>query len=134
MKKLTLVLLLCCISSWAFGWGGASSSGAEAGSRWVTYQAVNSTGSYLLTTVPTSTIIPQVNVILCFQIMGIAGTHSENLVTLYDGESVGVGEVIGEVECADESFDGYWYPRPRVLENQLFIWQGPSTIVTIFFE
>jgi hypothetical protein len=133
-KILSILLLICFTCSLAFAWGGAGDTAGNAASRWKTYQAVNSTGEYVLTSVPTTTIIPQVNVILGFEIMGIAETHSENVVTLYDGNSYATDELIGEVECADESFDGLWYPRPKVLEVQLFIWQGPSTIVTIFFE
>lgn len=127
MKRiLSIVLCLMFLSSIAFGWGGGSST------PWKTYTVTNTAGTYLLTAVSTN-IIPKGTAILGYKIMPVA-SNSENVCTIYDGGVSSLDEVIGEAECAPESFDGEWYPYPRTLEKQIYIHQGPNTKVSIFFE
>jgi hypothetical protein len=134
MKRiLVLVLALCFLSTSAFAWGGDSGTGpGSTPSYWKTWTIKNTTGAYTLTSV-SNDIIAKGNVILGFQIMPLA-TSSENVVTIYDGGITSSDEIIGEAECAPESFDGLWFPRPRVVEKQIYIHQGPNTQVMIFFE
>jgi len=129
MKRiLSIVFILCLIASNAFAFG----PNYGQASAWKTWTVKNETGAYTLTSV-SNDIIAKGNAILGFQIMPL-DTSSENVVTLYDGGITNSDEIIGEAECAPESFDGMWYPVPRILEKQLYIHQGPNTQVTIFFE
>ena len=130
-KILALVLAFCFVSSLAFGWGGGDPQSANA-TPWKSYTVTNTSGVYLLTNVAV-TIIPKKSSILGYKIMPV-NSHSENVCTIYDGGVTSSDEVIGEAECAPESWDGEWYPYPRTLEKQIYIHQGPNTKVTIFFE
>jgi hypothetical protein len=127
MKKLFLVgLFLSLFTSFAFGWGGNTSS------DWKTYSVTNTLGSYKLTAV-SNDIIPKGSAILGYKIMPLS-TSSENMCTIYDGGVSSLDEVIGEAECAPASFDGEWYPYRKTLQKQIYIHQGPNTVVTIMFE
>jgi hypothetical protein len=129
MKRVFLVALcFMFLSSLVFGWGGNNSS------DWKSYAVTNTSGvDYLLTAVSTD-IIPKGSAILGYQIMGIPGVHSENVVTVYDGGVTSLDEIIGEAECLTNTKDGEWYPAHKTLQEGIYIHQGPKTIVTIFFE
>jgi hypothetical protein len=115
------------LSSLAFGWGGNNSS------DWKSYAVTNTSGVYLLTALSTD-IIPKGSAILGYQIMGIIGVASENVVTIYDGGVSSLDEVLGEAECLANTKGGDWYSTYKTLQKQIYIHPGPKTIVTIFFE
>jgi hypothetical protein len=130
MKKLFLIVLcIAFIAPLAFGWGGNSSV------DWKSYSVTNNNGVYLLTAVSTN-IIPKGSAILGYQLIGKALPleNSENVCTVYDGGVTSSDEVIGEAECVKNSRDGEWYSIPKTLQKQIYIHQGPKTIVTIFYQ
>lgn len=133
MKRIVfIVLALCLISTLCFGWGSGLPVSSQ-GSPWKSFAVTNTSGIYSLNSISTD-IIPKGTSVLGYQILGIPGTNSENVCTIYDGGTSELDEVIGEAECVQDSKGGEWYPYPRTLEKQIYIHQGPATIVTIYFE
>ena len=132
-RSILVVFILLAFVPSCFGWGG--SEGPTTSSRWKTYTKKNETGAEIRESVSTSIIIPNVSVILGYEIYSEAG-NSENTVVLFDGAAGNyqTDELIGEAECEEDSFAGVWYPRPRIIEKQLCFYQGANTTVIIYFE
>lgn len=130
MKRvLSIALCLMFLCSLAFGWSEGNSS------DWKSYSVTNTLGTYKLTDVSTN-IIPKGSAILGYQLIGKAlpTENSENVCTIYDGGVSSSDEVIGEAECLKNTKDGDWYSKPKTLQKQIYIHQGPNTVVTIYFE
>jgi hypothetical protein len=131
MKKLIVILMLLGLMSVS---GVANAQSAELdGNQWNTYIKENTSGVYLTTNVPVTSIYPGFDRIQGYTVMPL-GTASENVVAIYDSVSSTLsGEVLGEAECFPESWDGQWFPYPREISNGITIRQGPNTRVIIYF-
>ncbi len=128
MKRIFLtVLCMALLTSLAFGWSEGNSS------DWKTYSVTNTLGTYKLTAVSTD-IIPKGSAILGYKIMGIPGVNGEYVCTVYDGGVSSLDEVLGEAETIVNVQGGEWFGKPKTLQKQIYIHQGPKTVVTIIFE
>lgn len=128
MKKLFLIALcLVLLTPLAFGWEGNNSS------DWKTYAVTNELGTYSLTAV-SNDIIPKGSAILGYKLMGIPGINGEYVCTVYDGGVSSSDEVLGEAETIVNVAGGDWFPKYKTLQKQVYIHQGPKTVVTIYFE
>jgi hypothetical protein len=129
MKKLLLTILcMALLAPLAFGWSEGNSS------DWKTYAVTNTSGAdYLLTAVSTD-IIPKGSAILGYEIMGIPGINGEYVCTVYDGGVSSLDEVLGEAETVVNVPGGKWFGKSKTLQKQIYIHQGPKTVVTIYFE
>jgi len=105
----------------------------------LTYQTINTNGTYTNTAVPITSIYPAIDKILGYSIMQYdLIKNSENVVALYDQTSTSItstsGECLGEAEALDNADATIWYPYPRILTTGLLVRQGPNTVVTIYFS
>ena len=141
MKRFVLALLFCLISFNVFA--GDFVITQPEGLAWSTYVSDNTTGDYKLTNVTVTTIIPRGNTqsrVLGFTVMSLTGHagitgNSENVASLWDEISGTEAPVcFGEAEAIDESFDGMWYPIPKIVIYGLTIRQGANTRVIVFYE
>ncbi len=143
MKKVIalLVLLFCLASVNVFASDFVFTQ--PEGRVWYTYPIDNTSGIYIETDIPITTIIPKgigQSKILGFTVMSLKGHagitgNSENVASLWDGApGTSSAENLGEAESVDESFDGMWFPIPKILETQLSVRQGGNTRVIVYFE
>lgn len=109
---------------------------ARGGVHILTYIQDNSSGVYLVTSISTSTIIPDKHKILGFSVQALDGTQSaERVVALHDAISGHLDSTfMGEAESIENSFNGLWYPSPRELVYGLTVNQGPNTRVIIYYS
>lgn len=134
MKKiLTIIISIFVLAEICFAWGGGDPPSLGA-TPWKSWAVKNETGKYSLTAVDNS-IIPKGTAILGYSVMQSNNAlHSENVCTIYDGGITSSDEVIGEAEAVNFGKGGEWYPYPRTLEKQIYIHQGPNTVVALYFE
>ena len=133
MKRLMAVLLLCALlwipipsyaASKVLGWG-----------------SVNNTGEQVVTTIPTTTIIPKRHKILGVAIINIAPTdHSECFASFEDivpvgsgGTATTVAEIIAEAEV-DNGGGTEWFLYPVSLYTQLKVHQGAYTEILVYYS
>jgi hypothetical protein len=105
----------------------------------LTTQIVNtSTVSYQATAVSLTNIYPGDRV-LGWSILKSNNTlNAEHVVSLYDQTSTIIttasGECLGEAEAgSDQMMNTIWLPYARTVENGVVVWQGPNTVVTIYY-
>lgn len=136
MKRILLfTIALVLIASQCFAWGGNSDQGTP--SRWKTFVVRNSdTALSQVTAISTGIIAPNKNVILGYDIMKYnMALGAEQWVAVYDGGLSTYDEILGEAEKETANVPSpVWFPRPRTLEKQLYVNQGPNTMVIIYFE
>lgn len=110
----------------------------QIGSTWKTLVFSNTTGGeYVKYSVPTTTVIPDVSLILGVVVFPLdSGRSSEALVALYDGPggaSIVSDEVFDEVEADGTSLPP-WYPYPRKILTQLNVHVGPNSRAIVYWE
>lgn len=108
------------------------------------YIIQNTSGTaYLQTNVSTSTITTANHRILGAVVVPYDETKNAELVVgLYDVAALSTvtssnyaSYVFDEIEMGTtENRQPRWYPYPKRLTTQLSIWQGPNTVVIIFYE
>ena len=145
MKKILFIALLLCFSLMSvkvFAAGDYVFTQPE-GLNWLTYTSDNTGGQYKTTNVPITTIIPKgigQHMLLGFTVMSLTGHAgitggSEAVASLWDETSgTSAPGILGEAEALDESFDGMWFPVPKILNYGLTIRQGANTRVIVYYE
>ena len=102
------------------------------------YICTNSaTIAYGITNISTSTIIPNYCRVLGFSIMPLdTSKHSEFVVSLIDAANYTASTYLfDEAERANTADKlPTWYAYPRMITTQLSVWQGPNTVVVVYYE
>jgi hypothetical protein len=125
MKRWLIVFAFLLVASSAFA--------LDSSDLWYTYEINNTSGSYVTTLIPTTSIRPNVDKIVGWTIQGLS-LSSENFIAVYDADSNGLhGECLGESESLPESVDGRWFTTPRKITTGVAVRQGPNTKVFVYF-
>lgn len=105
----------------------------------LTYQTINTSGSaYQATAVPVTSIYPGDRILGWSVLKYDNKLNAEHVVSVYDQTSTAItsisGECLGESEAgSDQMLNTIWLPFARTIEYGIVIWQGPNTVVTIYF-
>jgi len=126
MKKRILLSLILILSF-------STAAFAQVPSHWKSTAVINDTDDYITTGISLD-IIPRESIVLGWRMTRIPGKNAELVVTIYDGPMTQWDEILDEAELEELTPGGLWFPRPKILDKQVYIHQGPGTIVTIYFE
>ena len=115
------------------------------GPQWLSTTIINegtAGGNYSATLVSTTNIYPGHDQILGYTVAPYENTLAKPTVciaALYDQSTTpitnGSGECLGEAEAQTPNMsETVWYPYPQSVSNQVLVWQGPNTAVTIYYR
>ena len=115
------------------------------GPQWLSTTITNpgtAGGPYQATLVSTINIYPGHDQILGYTVAPYENTLAKPTVciaALYDQSTTPItnrsGECLGEAEAQTPNMsETVWYPYPQSVSNQVLVWQGPNTAVTIYYR
>jgi len=130
------VVMICATNMWA-----TEIDGPQWKSTTIINEGTNG-APYAATLVSATNIYPGRDQILGFSVVPHKATQetpTECIASLYDQTTTpitnGSGECLGEVESTTvNGTAALWYPYPQEVSNQVLVWQGPNTAVTIYFR
>ena len=97
------------------------------------YRIDNTTGDRMTTAIPITSIRPNIDKIVGYQVYLAGGTSTEMWVSLFDGTDKQLtGECLAESEINDYGNQEY-FPYPKQIISGLVVSQGAQTVVQIYF-
>lgn len=126
-KLILLVVMVLCIGGYAFAENIVSINQYSVNIK-------NDSGDHLVTTIPVTTIRPDVDKLIGYSCVPLTTGNSETYVTVYDGTDKSLsGECLGESEVLYggiyENFE-FW---PKKISEGVVVDQGAYTDVQIYF-